>query len=293
MFALNEGDAIRGDASVASKVDYTLHGIIGTTIKQLADGQLASSEGNLYTATTDGIAVTAICLVNTDSSARTVNLYLKPKGGTSRRVVPKDISLSAGYCMYANGVEIKIVDTSGQEQTSAIALDDTPVDGQTQEAITSNWAYDHNVATTGVHGAGANTLLHTGDVDDTPVNGATTAPVSSNWAYDTAALLDDASQSVVTGSRALDQVYTNGTKIRLVAVTITATTDDAYYRSLVYCDATDGATTPIICIGGKVEAGADHPYSCATFVVPPGYKYKVTTAADNETLTYWVETDLL
>jgi len=38
MFALNEGDAIRGDASAVTVVDYTLHGIIGTTIRQLADG---------------------------------------------------------------------------------------------------------------------------------------------------------------------------------------------------------------------------------------------------------------
>jgi hypothetical protein len=63
-------------------------------------------------------------------------------------------------------------------------IDDSPRDGITDYAISSNWAFDHNAATTGTHGAGANTLLNTGDVDDTPVDAATTAPVSSNWAYD-------------------------------------------------------------------------------------------------------------
>ncbi len=55
----------------------------------------------------------------------------------------------------------------------------TYVDNSVDTDIATHAALD-----TGVHGAGANTLLDTGDVDDTPVNGATTAPVSSNWAYD-------------------------------------------------------------------------------------------------------------
>lgn len=41
-------------------------------------------------------------------------------------------------------------------------LDDTPVNGETAQGITSNWAFDHDAATTGTHGAGANTLLHSG-----------------------------------------------------------------------------------------------------------------------------------
>jgi len=41
-------------------------------------------------------------------------------------------------------------------------LDDTPTDSETDKGITSNWAFDHNAATTGTHGAGAETLLHTG-----------------------------------------------------------------------------------------------------------------------------------
>ena len=62
--------------------------------------------------------------------------------------------------------------------------DDTPVDGVVDEAISSNWAYDHNAAKTGVHAAGAHNLLNTGDVDDTPVDGVVDEAISSNWAYD-------------------------------------------------------------------------------------------------------------
>ena len=66
--------------------------------KSLADGQLPVAEGSLYVvpAVTQSIIKT-VTLVNTDSVARTLNIYIKPSGGTSRRIVPKDLSLSAGY----------------------------------------------------------------------------------------------------------------------------------------------------------------------------------------------------
>lgn len=39
-------------------------------------------------------------------------------------------------------------------------LEASPTNGETGKAPNSDWAYDHDVATTEVHGAGANTLLH-------------------------------------------------------------------------------------------------------------------------------------
>ncbi len=90
MIALDSGDKIRGDAAAATVVDFTLHGFVGTTITQLADGQLASSIGDLYTSAA-AVGVSSIILVNTDSSARAVNLYLTPSGGTARRLIPKDL----------------------------------------------------------------------------------------------------------------------------------------------------------------------------------------------------------
>ena len=45
-------------------------------------------------------------------------------------------------------------------------FEDTPTDGTTNKGPTSDWAYDHENAATGVHGAGSNTLLHSGSVID-------------------------------------------------------------------------------------------------------------------------------
>lgn len=151
------------------------------------------------------------------------------------------------------------------EDTSRILpLDDTAVDGRTQEGITSNWAYDHAAATTGVHGI-TGTIVGTEDLDDI------------TWAEPT---------------RALDTIYTNSTKIRIVSVTCYATTDTAYYRFVAYCDNTDGATTIVGKAGGKGASG-EAAIGCITFVVPPSYKYQVVTVGDNETLSEWHEWDLL
>lgn len=69
------------------------------TIKSLADGQLGAVKAALYTvgASTQTIIKT-ITLVNTDTNARTVNLYICVSGGTSRRIIPKDMSLDIKYC---------------------------------------------------------------------------------------------------------------------------------------------------------------------------------------------------
>ena len=65
-------------------------------IKSLADGQLAATKGTIYTAPTAKQAIVKrITLVNTDSSARAVNLYFKASGGTSRRIIPKDLEIEA------------------------------------------------------------------------------------------------------------------------------------------------------------------------------------------------------
>jgi hypothetical protein len=113
MIVIDNADAIRGDASVASKVDFTVNGIVGTTPTQLADGQLADSEGNLYASGADATVVLSITLVNTHTSAVTVNLYLKPSAGTSRRIIPKTTSLAAGYSLHTDGVKVSIINPTG------------------------------------------------------------------------------------------------------------------------------------------------------------------------------------
>lgn len=66
------------------------------TISSLADGQLPNAKGTLYTVPALTQVFLAGTLVNTDVSARTVNIYVKRSGSTSRRILPKDLSMAAG-----------------------------------------------------------------------------------------------------------------------------------------------------------------------------------------------------
>ena len=115
---LDNGDKLRGDTSTSSKVDFTVHGVVGTDPGQLADGQLADSIGDLYTSTADGTLLFAITLVNTHTAAESINLYLTPSGGNARRLIPKDMSLNAGHMMIYDGVKTTVLNTSGQILTT-------------------------------------------------------------------------------------------------------------------------------------------------------------------------------
>lgn len=56
------------------------------TPKVLAEGQLSSSKGTLYTVpTSTGAYIKQISFYNNNAAAQTINLYLKP-GSTSRQV---------------------------------------------------------------------------------------------------------------------------------------------------------------------------------------------------------------
>ena len=112
MIALDNADKIKGDASAGTIVDYTLHGIVGSTITQLADGQLPATMGDLYTAAS-AVAVTSIIVVNADAAPRTINLYLLPTGGTARRLIPKDLSLAAGSALVFDGKKICVMTSAG------------------------------------------------------------------------------------------------------------------------------------------------------------------------------------
>ena len=84
---------------------------------------------------------------------------------------------------------------------SSTPIDDSPADGETTHAISSNWAFDHAAATTahGISSFGATLVddadaatargtLGLGDaavanVSSTPTSGATTTPISSDAAF--------------------------------------------------------------------------------------------------------------
>lgn len=93
------------------------------SIKYLADGQLGAAKAALYTvpASTQAIIKT-ITLVNTDSAARTVNLYVST--GASRRIIPVDTSLGIGYCLiFDDELTLEAADIIEGDASAAAVVD--------------------------------------------------------------------------------------------------------------------------------------------------------------------------
>jgi hypothetical protein len=69
---------------------------LNTQDKNLGRGLLSAAQAALYTVQTGFRAdITSIILVNTDTAARTVNIW-HTSGSTSRRISPKDGSMEPG-----------------------------------------------------------------------------------------------------------------------------------------------------------------------------------------------------
>jgi hypothetical protein len=69
---------------------------MAATIKNLYEGQLPNAKTALYTVPGATTAVVLVIIsVNTDGSARTMNLYYKKSGGTSRRLIPNDMPINS------------------------------------------------------------------------------------------------------------------------------------------------------------------------------------------------------
>lgn len=66
------------------------------TAASLADGQLASSPAGIYTAAGVKAIVKSVTLFNTDSSSRTVSVYITRSGGTRRQIAAIEIDAGAG-----------------------------------------------------------------------------------------------------------------------------------------------------------------------------------------------------
>jgi hypothetical protein len=60
--------------------------------KSLVQGQLPNAKATLYTSAGE-TSIMQIILVATDVAAHTVNVYLKLSGGSSRRLIPKDLPM--------------------------------------------------------------------------------------------------------------------------------------------------------------------------------------------------------
>ena len=74
---------------------------MSVTIKSLAKGYLANSENDVYAVPLNKAAIIkSIRLVNTDTNAITVNVYVRRgTSGTSYRILPKDLSIAPGACI--------------------------------------------------------------------------------------------------------------------------------------------------------------------------------------------------
>lgn len=119
MITLEAADLIEGDASAVTVVDFTINGVqeaaTVVSIKALADGQLAGAKGTIYTTPGSTTAIIkSIILVNTDSSARTVNLYVQRDGSNSRRIIPEDLSLEANGGTLVLSDRLYVYDSAGQ-----------------------------------------------------------------------------------------------------------------------------------------------------------------------------------
>lgn len=112
MIVLENGDLLEGDATSATEVDFTIHGLDNNALKQLADGQLAAAKGTIYTADSTDV-VSSIILVNTGAAHNHVNLYLKPSAGTSRRLIAKDLQLESSYSLHFDGAKVTVLDAAG------------------------------------------------------------------------------------------------------------------------------------------------------------------------------------
>ncbi|MGH9970332.1 MAG: hypothetical protein ACREBG_21425 [Pyrinomonadaceae bacterium] len=70
------------------------------TPKILAQGQLSAVAGDIYSvpAATNTLVV-KVALVNTSTSVRTVNLYIKSGATAARRIIPANLTLAAGFML--------------------------------------------------------------------------------------------------------------------------------------------------------------------------------------------------
>ena len=122
MICLNDTDTLEGGASIDAVVDYTVHGLVGTTFTNIAQGKLSSTDPTILYTAGAAISIVSIIFVNTHSAAVTVNLYLDPaNAGTPRRLISKNLSLDVGHSMHFDGARITVMNASGQILGTAAA----------------------------------------------------------------------------------------------------------------------------------------------------------------------------
>jgi len=100
--------------------------------------------------------------------------------------------------------------------------------------------------------------------------------------------LDDCSSNPVSGSRAIDSIYQNNTKIRIAMVSF-STAVTTKVRALIH-----SGTPPTTEVGYVQTSAGNAGLTWAfTFVIPPSWYYEVEESFGTATLRFWHEWDLL
>ena len=210
MICLDNTDTLEGGASVDAVVDYTVHGLVGTTFTNIAQGQLSDTDPSvLYTAGA-AISIVSVIFVNTHSAAVTVNLYLDPaNAGTPRRLLPKALSLGIGYSAHYDGARLTILDASGRIATSlpqGLGTDASPTFvGETLSGLTASLPLF----------SGASKELVSKSVADTIV----ALGISDQTGWIPAGTFTYASAVTITVAAGAASIYQKGDKIKLTQAT--------------------------------------------------------------------------
>ena len=114
-------------------------------------------------------------------------------------------------------------------------VDDTAVNGETDVPVSSNWAFDHAALTTGVHGAGANTILYSDHTADPDAHGDPVITCDTN-----SATADDLAFSIVGG----EGIDTSGaTKVVTIACEDASTSNKGVSELATAAETTTGTDT--------------------------------------------------
>lgn len=129
MIVLDNTDVLEGGASVNAVIDYSFCGMIGSTLTQLAAGVMDTTLTTVLYTAGDIVVVTSIILVNKHTSAVNVTLALDPaNSGNPRYILPKTISLGAGYSLHTDGVKTIVLNASGALMTTGgVDTSGTPI----------------------------------------------------------------------------------------------------------------------------------------------------------------------
>jgi len=245
MLCLDSTDVIEGGASVDAVIDYTLHGLAGGTFTQLAAGVMNTTlTAVLYTAGA-AISVVSIILVNKHTSAVNITLCLDPaNGGNPRYLIPKTISLGAGYSLHTDGARITVLDANGVV-ISGLNVSDTAYgagwNGITAVAPSKNAVYDEVELRTKAVAVIADNKLIGGD-------GGSRGVQERNVVVNDNGIVTMAGQSGCGVKLTSDQTITSSTWTKLVLATELWDTHNEFDNAANY-RFTVGVAGKYLCIG--------------------------------------------